>query len=51
MSSWLTMLALAAALLSECASTKQARSMETSGFLGDIYPLMHKGGDDEGLLI
>jgi Protein of unknown function (DUF3313). len=34
-----------------CAATKQARSVEQSGFLGDLYPLMHKGGDGEALLI
>jgi hypothetical protein len=51
MYAWLTVLALVTALLFGCAPTKQARSMETSGFLGDLYPRMHKGGDDEGLLI
>lgn len=38
-------------LLPGCAPTKQARSVETSGFLGDLYPLMHKGSDGEALLI
>jgi hypothetical protein len=38
-------------LLSSCASTKQARSVETFGFLGDLYPLMHKGLDGEALLV
>lgn len=38
-------------LLSGCAPTKQARSVETSGFLGDLYPLMHEGSDGEALLI
>jgi len=50
MTTWLP-LALVAALLFGCAPTKQARSVETSGFLGDIYPKMRKGADDEGLLI
>jgi len=39
------------ALLVGCASTKQARSVEQSGFLGDLYPLMHKGQDGEALLV
>ncbi len=34
-----------------CAPTKQARSVETSGFLGDLYPLMHKGSEGEALLV
>lgn len=34
-----------------CAPTKQARSVETSGFLGDLYPMMRKGSDGEALLI
>jgi hypothetical protein len=51
MTTWLTVLILAVTLLFGCSSTKQARSMETSGFLGDLYPKMHKGGDDEGLLV
>ena len=34
-----------------CAPTKQARSVETSGFLGDLYPMMRKGVDGEALLI
>lgn len=38
-------------LLAGCASTKQARSMEKSGFLGDVYPLMHKGEEGEALLL
>ncbi|BFU96221.1 MAG: putative Lipoprotein [Nitrospira sp.] len=40
-----------AALLAACSPTKQARSVETSGFLGTIYPLMHKGEDGEALLL
>lgn len=51
MTTWLPVLTLAVTLLFGCAPTKQARSMETSGFLGDLYPLMRKGGDDEGLLV
>ncbi|HEU4684160.1 MAG TPA: DUF3313 domain-containing protein [Nitrospira sp.] len=34
-----------------CGPTKQARSMETSGFLGNLYPMMHKGQNDEALLV
>lgn len=37
--------------LTACSPTKQARSVETSGFLGTLYPLMHKGEDGEALLI
>jgi hypothetical protein len=44
-------LIVVAALLVGCAATKQARTMEKSGFLGDVYPLMHKGGNGEALLI
>lgn len=50
MTAWLP-LALVAVLLFGCAPTKQARSMETSGFLGDIYPKMRKGEEGEGLLV
>jgi hypothetical protein len=45
------MLIILVALLAGCASTKQARSMEKSGFLGDLYPLMHEGAQGEALLI
>lgn len=38
-------------LLWGCAPTKQARSVETSGFLGDLYPLMRKGSEGEALLV
>jgi len=38
-------------LLAACAPTKQARSVETTGFLGTLYPLMHKGEEGEALLI
>ncbi len=34
-----------------CAPTKQARSVEASGFLGDLYPMMWKGGDGEALMV
>lgn len=37
--------------LAACSPTKQARSVETTGFLGTLYPLMHKGEDGEALLI
>ena len=37
-------------LLAACAPTKQARSVETTGFLGTLYPLMHKGEEGEALL-
>jgi hypothetical protein len=50
MTAWLPF-ALVATLLFGCAPTKQARSMETSGFLGDLYPKMRKGEDGEGLLV
>ena len=39
------------ALLIGCKSTKQARSMEQTGFLGDLAPLMQKGKEGEALLI
>ena len=45
------LLVLMVALPVGCASAKQARSMEKSGFLGDLYPLMHKGEKGEALLI
>jgi hypothetical protein len=35
------------AVLVGCASTKQARSMEQAGFLGDLAPLMQKGKEGE----
>ncbi len=38
-------------LLAACAPTKQARSVEPSGFLGDLYPLLQRGGEGEALLI
>lgn len=38
-------------LLAGCASTKQARDVEQSGFLGDIYPLLHEGKEGEALLV
>ena len=45
------LLVLMVALSVGCASTKQARSMDKSGFLGDLYPLMHQGEKGEALLI
>ncbi|MBI3603126.1 MAG: DUF3313 domain-containing protein [Nitrospirae bacterium] len=51
MTTWLSVLALTITLLVGCSPTKQARSMEESGFLGTLYPLMHKGSDDEALLV
>ena len=38
-------------LTNGCASTGQARSVETSGFLQDLYPRMHKGKEGEALLV
>jgi hypothetical protein len=38
-------------ILAGCAPTKQARSVEPSGFLADLYPLLHKGSDGEALLV
>ncbi|MFM8552241.1 MAG: DUF3313 domain-containing protein [Nitrospiraceae bacterium] len=51
MAIWLSALALTITLLVGCSPTKQARSMEESGFLGTLYPLMHKGNDGEALLV
>ena len=42
---------LAVVLLVGCTPTKQGRSMETSGFLGDLYSKMRKGEEGEGLLV
>ena len=44
-------LAMAIMVLAGCAPTKQARSVETYGFLGNLYPLMHKGEEGEALLL
>jgi hypothetical protein len=38
-------------LIAACHPTKQARSVEPSGFLKNLYPLMHKGEEGEALLI
>ena len=38
-------------VLGGCAATKQAREVEQSGFLGDIYPLLHEGKEGEALLV
>ena len=43
----LSLIVIAAA----CTPTKQARSVETTGFLGTLYPLMHQGGEEEALLL
>lgn len=37
--------------LVECAVTKQARNVDTSGFLLDRYPQMRQGKGDEALLV
>lgn len=34
-----------------CGPTKQARSVENSGFLGELYSQMHKGEEGEALLV
>jgi hypothetical protein len=39
------------ALLVGCKSTKQARSVEQTGFLGELTPLMQKGKEGEALLV
>lgn len=47
-----TVLSLAACLLlAGCAGTKQARTVEPSGFLQDLYPQMREGKGDEALLV
>ena len=46
-----TLILLTLVILAGCAPTKQARSVETSGFLGDLYPLLRHGGEGEALLI
>ena len=38
-------------LLAGCAATKQARDVEQSGFLGDIYPKLREGKEGEALLV
>ena len=38
-------------LLGGCAATKQARDVEQSGFLGDLYPLLLEGKEGEALLV
>lgn len=37
--------------LSGCGATREAQSVEQSGFLGDVYSQMHAGKDDEALLV
>lgn len=51
MTTWLSVLILTIAMLVGCSQTKQARSMEESGFLGTLYPKMHKGNEGEALLV
>ena len=34
-----------------CAATKQARDVEQTGFLGDMYPLLQEGKEGEALLV
>ncbi|OQW64169.1 MAG: hypothetical protein A4S17_14370 [Proteobacteria bacterium HN_bin10] len=46
-----TLMLLILIVLAGCAPTKQARSVDTSGFLGDLYPLLRHGGEGEALLI
>ena len=49
-----TIIALSmAVLLVGCAETKQPYNVQTSGFLGDLYPKMREGNEDkgEGLLV
>jgi len=41
---------MSALLFTACASTKQARNVEPSGFLGD-YSKLQEGGKDEALLV
>jgi hypothetical protein len=48
---WLVALITVWLLANGCAATGQARSVETSGFLHDLYPLMQKGKEGEGLLL
>ncbi len=38
-------------LIFGCSTTKQARTVGESGFLGDIYPLMEEGKEGEPLLV
>lgn len=38
-------------LLAACAATKQARDVDQTGFLGDIYPKLRKGREGEALLV
>ena len=38
-------------LLAGCDATKQARDVDQTGFLGDIYPKLRKGKEGEALLV
>jgi hypothetical protein len=51
MPSLLSIVLLFLMLPANCSPTKQARSVETSGFLGDLYASMRQGGDGETLLV
>lgn len=42
---------VACVTLAGCAATKQARTVEPSGFLQDLYPQMREGKGDEALLV
>ena len=43
-----TVLIVAIALVTACADTKQARTVERLGFLKDLYPKMIEGDEDAG---
>ena len=45
-----TLCVLALALLASCATTRQTRSVETSGFLGD-YSMLRGGKGEEAQLV
>ncbi|HLZ34657.1 MAG TPA: DUF3313 domain-containing protein [Nitrospira sp.] len=45
------LLAIVILTLTGCAATRQARSVETSGFLEDLYPQMREGTGDEARLV
>lgn len=47
----ITLIVLICWFIAGCAATKQARDVEQSGFLGDIYPKLRKGKEGEALLV
>ena len=47
----LVIVGLSLFLIGSCVSTKQAQNVESSGFLGDIYPMMREGNENEALLV